>query len=210
MMRVSACVLLVPYCAGQSTDGLDLGVGVYHYPAIEVTGTLQYNGKCLDLPLGDTRNGNLLWMWDCDGLENQQWIYDTSKNKNSDGFADRPYQLKYAADPSKCIDVPGGDYSDGTPLWLWDCNGEDEGGQQSFWIEQYWYDAYDKLYHPEMQQRYWTLDRIANAHLANARRVIPGGPDDGVGLYLKDCEGPNHNWCMEEGFKFVEQVAKVV
>merc|ERR1712048_1385689 len=33
-------------------------------------------GSCLDLPGSNTDNGNFLWVWDCDGADNQQWLFD--------------------------------------------------------------------------------------------------------------------------------------
>jgi len=71
--------------------------------------------KCLDLPGGDTTNGNKLWMWDCNGLENQKWVFVT--------YANGAGKIVYAQDPSKCVDVPGGDFANGNQLALWDCNG---------------------------------------------------------------------------------------
>merc|ERR1712194_723051 len=52
--------------------------------------------KCLDLPGGDTSNGNQLQLWDCNGYNNQKWI-----------FAANAYKIVYADNPSKCIDVAG-------------------------------------------------------------------------------------------------------
>ena len=28
---------------------------------------------CIDLPGGDARNGNRLWLWECSGSDNQKW-----------------------------------------------------------------------------------------------------------------------------------------
>merc|ERR1719409_1323026 len=28
---------------------------------------------CFDLPGGDTTNGNVIWLWDCNGTPNQEW-----------------------------------------------------------------------------------------------------------------------------------------
>lgn len=66
---------------------------------------------CLDVPGGDTSNGNQLWLWECNGRESQRWHMDA-------------VQIRYAPDESKCIDA--GDMSDGTQLFLWDCNGQDQ------------------------------------------------------------------------------------
>merc|ERR1712232_1134966 len=64
---------------------------------------------CLDVPGGDASNGNLLWLWECNGAESQRWLYDN-------------WQIRYAPDESKCIDA--GDMSDGTQMYLWECNGQ--------------------------------------------------------------------------------------
>lgn len=63
--------------------------------------------KCLDLAGGSTDNGTPIQLWDCNGLSNQKWFFDN-------------YQIKAAADSSKCIDA--GNMLAGTRLWLWDCN----------------------------------------------------------------------------------------
>merc|ERR1712070_1067700 len=65
-------------------------------------------GLCLDLPGDDARNGNNLWLWECNGGESQRWVFDN-------------YQIRFGADESKCIDA--GDMSNGVQLLLWDCNG---------------------------------------------------------------------------------------
>jgi len=70
--------------------------------------------KCLDLKGGDTTNGNKLQLWDCNGMDNQKWIFDANM-----------WKIVYAANTNKCIDVPGDDVNDGTRLWIWDCNGGD-------------------------------------------------------------------------------------
>jgi len=68
------------------------------------------SGLCLDLPDGDTTNGNLLWVWDCYGGEPQQWAFQDN-------------QLVYLPDTSKCVDLIGGDTTNGNRLAIWDCYG---------------------------------------------------------------------------------------
>jgi hypothetical protein len=63
---------------------------------------------CLDVPSDSAFDGNSLWLWECNGGESQLWLFDN-------------WQIRFAADESKCID--SGDMSDGTQLYLWDCNG---------------------------------------------------------------------------------------
>ena len=54
------------------------------------------------------QNGAKLWLWDCIGKDNQRWSYDGGL-------------VRYTANPSYCIDIPGGKAAKGTPLWLWQC-----------------------------------------------------------------------------------------
>lgn len=70
------------------------------------------SAKCIDLPGGDTTNGNFVWIWDCNMASGQQWTF------NADSWT-----INYSLDPSKCLDLPGGDASNGNRLWIWDCNG---------------------------------------------------------------------------------------
>ena len=39
------------------------------------------SGKCVDLPGGDARNGNYLWLWECTGGDSQGWILDGQQIK---------------------------------------------------------------------------------------------------------------------------------
>merc|ERR1711918_186595 len=64
---------------------------------------------CLDLPGGNTQNGQAIWIWDCNGGNNQRWGY----NSDTGG-------IFYADDLSKCIDA--GNVNNGAPLMIWDCN----------------------------------------------------------------------------------------
>merc|ERR1712190_35418 len=71
------------------------------------------NKMCLDLSAGHTSNGNAIELWECNGQESQQWLF-------------HDWAIFYAADPSKCIDIAGGEYAMGTQgakLQIWDCNG---------------------------------------------------------------------------------------
>jgi len=67
------------------------------------------SGFCLDLVGGDTTNGNLIWLWECNGQENQAWAFPTDS-----------WHIVYQSDQSKCIDAGGGR---GGQLQIWDCNG---------------------------------------------------------------------------------------
>jgi predicted alpha-1,6-mannanase (GH76 family) len=73
-------------------------------------GTLQVNGKCLDIiGSGSTANGTLVDIWACNGGSNQQW---TARN----GTLVNPAS-------GRCLDDPGFSTTDGTQLDIWDCNG---------------------------------------------------------------------------------------
>jgi len=73
--------------------------------------------KCMDLAGGDTGNGNLVWIWDCDpSSASQQWTFDSGS-----------YQIRYLPDESKCLDIPGGDTTAGNQLLIWDCDSASTG-----------------------------------------------------------------------------------
>ena len=69
------------------------------------------DGKCLDIPNGDTSNGAKIHIWHCDGSPEQQWRYVKGQLVGKDG---------------KCLDLPGGSTRDGTPIQLWPCDGSEE------------------------------------------------------------------------------------
>merc|ERR1712070_1262313 len=66
---------------------------------------------CLDLAGGSTDNGTPLMLWECNGLWEQKWVFDD-------------WQIKLAADTSKCVDAGG--LEAGNSLFLWDCNGAEQ------------------------------------------------------------------------------------
>jgi len=70
----------------------------------------EFSQKCLDLPGGNTDNGNNLWVWDC--LFNDQQIWQFSSG-----------QLVLASNPMKCLDLPDNDFADGRVPMIWDCVG---------------------------------------------------------------------------------------
>jgi hypothetical protein len=72
--------------------------------------------KCVNLRQGDTTNGNAIEIWDCNGVDAQQWVGDPKGGP-----------IRYAKDNKKCIDA--GNMTQGAKLQIWDCNGED---QQNF------------------------------------------------------------------------------
>merc|ERR1719162_2248054 len=68
----------------------------------------QNTSLCLDLPGGDAHNGNMLWLWECQGVDSQIWVFNN-------------YQVRYGANENFCIDA--GEMEDGSQLMLWECNG---------------------------------------------------------------------------------------
>jgi hypothetical protein len=65
---------------------------------------------CLDLPGGNTKNGNKLQIWECNGAESQLWYFKAGT-----------YMLQYGGDATKCVDA-GSTMKAGTQLMIWDCN----------------------------------------------------------------------------------------
>jgi len=72
---------------------------------------------CLDVPNGDTWNGNNIHLWTC---------YDGSPNQQFTPTRDGTGRIRWATHPHKCIDMgySGGDVK-GTNVQIWDCSGHD-------------------------------------------------------------------------------------
>lgn len=72
---------------------------------------------CLDIPGGSVKNGARLQVWNCNGQQQQEWIWCSDS------------RIVSAVNQSICIDRPGtaADAMDGPPhpsfLQLWECNG---------------------------------------------------------------------------------------
>lgn len=66
-------------------------------------------GLCVDMPGGNAFNGANIWLWECNGMESQRWVFDS-------------WQLRYGADESMCID--SGDMGLGNWMYIWECNGQ--------------------------------------------------------------------------------------
>ncbi|GAA0400962.1 ricin-type beta-trefoil lectin domain protein [Streptomyces luteireticuli] len=66
------------------------------------------DGKCLDVPGGNTGNGTPVQIWGCNGGGNQKWTIGDDGTVKSLG---------------KCLDANTAGTSDGTKVQLWDCNG---------------------------------------------------------------------------------------
>ncbi|MEV6349852.1 family 16 glycosylhydrolase [Actinoplanes sp. NPDC051851] len=66
------------------------------------------NGRCIDLPSGNTADGTRIQMWDCNGTAAQAWSFASDGTLRAKG---------------KCMDPAGGALADGTPIQLVTCNG---------------------------------------------------------------------------------------
>ena len=75
----------------------------------ENDGTIQINGKCLDIYRESNANNTPVELWTCTGKANQQWqlIHGTLVNPGS----------------GKCLDDPGSNTTDGTQLDIFTCDG---------------------------------------------------------------------------------------
>ena len=77
--------------------------------AIEPDGTIQINGKCMDIYRDRKTNKAPVELWTCTGGANQQWhaVNGTLVNPVS----------------GKCLDDPRFNVTDGTRLEIYTCNG---------------------------------------------------------------------------------------
>ncbi|WP_430784203.1 family 16 glycosylhydrolase [Actinoplanes sp. G11-F43] len=66
------------------------------------------NGRCIDIPSGNTADGTRLQMYDCNGLAPQKWAFQGDGTLRAMG---------------KCMDPAGGALANGTPIQLVTCNG---------------------------------------------------------------------------------------
>jgi hypothetical protein len=107
----------------------------------------------------------------CNGLDHQKWTYD------SDAAA-----LRYQADTSKCVDLTGGDTTDGTRLQIWDCNGLDN--------QKWGYDG-------NLRTLYY-LSSSANHPDASKCLDLAGGVGyNGANVQIWDCNGhTNQQWAL--------------
>jgi hypothetical protein len=65
-------------------------------------------GKCLDVPGGNSANGTLIQLYDCNGGWTQKFVY----------AADNSLRIL-----GKCLDLPWGSTANHTNIQLYDCNG---------------------------------------------------------------------------------------
>ncbi|NXY96974.1 ricin-type beta-trefoil lectin domain protein [Streptomyces sp. BR123] len=114
-------------------------------PGIGAVSVIGLSGKCLDVEGGSTADGTRVQLWSCKNVKAQQWrLTDntvralgkclTADNGQAhitacDGsdkqkFVYRPGdKTLYNQAANACVDVPGGDTTDGTDLLVYTCNG---------------------------------------------------------------------------------------
>jgi len=125
---------------------------------------------CLDLLGQYTFNGNAIGAWECNGFEGQSWIFDQSNGN-----------IQWAKDPSKCVDVPGGNYKMGQELWIWDCNGQDS--------QKFGYDA-------SMQSIYAAASSDASLCID-----VPRDEKAGASVWLWGCNGESQQmWKVPDSY----------
>lgn len=142
--------------------------------------------KCIDLPGGDAYNGAKLWVWECNGTPQQQWI-----------FAPDSWRIESAVASGKCIDAGNGE--DGEQLYLWDCNGL----SQQAWG----YDANEAtIYMDQSEQGPLVATPATARRMASSSNVsIPraskcldlsgGDTSEGTAVQVWDCNGrTNQQW----------------
>jgi len=79
-------------------------------PYYPVSGhTLSANYLCVDVPGGNLYNSAAVWMWECNGQQQQYWNFDD-------------WQIQSSANGGFCVDAGEG-Y--GNHLQIWECNGHD-------------------------------------------------------------------------------------
>jgi hypothetical protein len=76
-------------------------------------------GKCLTVINGEATNGAKIELRHCNGTASQKWFYDFNKGMMQSGVAG-----------NYCLDVPGGNTSNGTQLQIWECQ---EGNPNQQW-----------------------------------------------------------------------------
>ena len=130
---------------------------------------LKDTSKCLDLPGGDTTNGNKLWLWDCNGSPDQEWVFGAGT-----------WQINFKSNTNKCVDIPGGSLKDGNVLQIWDCVGVP--GQR-------W--GYDG----QMHTIYAAASSTADA--SKCMDLTGGSAKKGTPVELWDCNGlDNQKWAV--------------
>ena len=76
---------------------------------VEADGTLQVNGKCMDIFRDQKVNKAKVELWTCTGGANQQWAAVSGTLVNTIS--------------GKCLDIPRFNTTNGTQLEIYTCNG---------------------------------------------------------------------------------------
>jgi hypothetical protein len=97
---------------------------------MEPNGTFVIKGHCLDTENEGTSQGTPVVLNPCNGSATQQWTVDPANGYNSGGDGD--FLVNQAA--QMCLDDPGGNAAQDTPLQIWGCNG---GLNQQWRVPQY-------------------------------------------------------------------------
>merc|ERR1711865_403840 len=129
--------------------------------------------KCVDLLGGDWTNGNQLGLWDCYQGDSQMW---DCYGGDSQMFSFQDGQLVLSRMAShKCVDLLGGDSTNGNQLGLWDCN---QGDSQMWGFDE---DS-GTLY-------------LASSKASDAAKCVQTDAGKGDPLVIWDCTGePQQIW----------------
>jgi hypothetical protein len=117
-----------------------------------------YGGRCLDTADATTAPGTLTGMFSClDSQASQRWSFTSAGEiRTSTG---------------ECLDAQWGSSADGTPVWIWDCNGTPA---------QQWIFFYGQILGPGFKCL-----------------TVAGGTDPGTGLQLQACNhGLKQAWSI--------------
>lgn len=137
------------------------------------------SGRCLDLPGGDTTNGNILAVYPCAGSENQRWQFFNGN-------------LRYMGDASKCVDLGGNNQENGSLIGIWDCTG----GPQQAWEYDY-----------NEGTIYLSTCDTATYPNCKCADVQNGGANDGDQVQVWDCLGvDNQLWNLGGSSEFDDSI----
>lgn len=79
------------------------------YPHVSGLNLITYGRHCLDIPGNNFANGQPLWIWECAGTGNQQFLFSGGSS-----------QIFVAGDTNLCLDA--GEMDLGASIMLWECN----------------------------------------------------------------------------------------
>lgn len=88
------------------------------------------SGKCLDVSGYGTSNGSNIHLWSCHGGNNQ--LFAIASNTSTSDITDFTIRDKNSG---KCLDLSGGNSSNGTNIQIWSCNSGN--ANQNFSLKRY-------------------------------------------------------------------------